>query len=949
MAVNQVWGLLLLVVVVVFFNGCFIEEKRHCVQAHIPGSKKLRNASFPSRPEVVKIGSILTFDSIIGKAAKIALEAAVEDVNSDPTVLNGTKLELTIHDSNSSGLVSIMEALHFMESESVALIGPESSSLTHTISYVVKELQIPLVSFTATDPTLSSLQFPFFVRSTHSDLFQMAAIADIIEYYEWRQVVAIYIDDDHGRNGISSLADQLASKRSKISHKAAINPDATRGDIQDVLLQVSSMESRVIVVHTSTKCGLNILDVAQDLSMMESGYVWITTDWLSTIIDISSSLPTRSIASMQGVITLQSYIKDSEIKSKFIMEWENLTKMGLSTYTLYAYDTIWLLARALDDFFHQGGNISFSKGPEMKDSQGRLLNLDSFSVFNGGKVLLENILQVKMNGTTGPIEFTSDKNLVFPTFEVLNVMDTGFKTVGYWSNSSRLSTSPETLNSNLSNLSSSSELLSGVIWPGETIKKPRGWVLPKNGKELKIGVPTRVSFQDLVEEVKGTDMYVGYSVDVFISAVNVLPYSFPYKIYTYGDGHNNPDYTDLVSLVNAGVYDAAVGDIAIITNRTLLADFTQPFIESGLVVVAPVRRLSSGTWDFFRPFTAELWCVIGIFFLVVGAVVWILEHRQNDEFRGTPRQQVVTTLWFSFSTLFFSHKQNLMSGLGRFVLIIWLFVVLIISSSYTASLTSILTIQKLSSPIEGIDSLKLSKDRIGYQQSSFVRNYLIEEIGISESRLVPLNLPEDYEKALNDGPDNGGVVAIVDERPYIELFLSTRCQFRIVGQDFTRTGWGFAFQRDSPLAMDMSNAILKLSETGELENIHKKWLRESACNSQGTEFSVDRLKLKRFKGLFIIIGLACFLALLAYLLLVIYKYTKHKQDPIESPGTTPGRLQTFISFIDEKEDLVNTRSKKRLRQESSLRSNRDIASLNGYRSTQKESSSITIECSQRED
>ena len=77
-----------------------------------------------------------------------------------------------------------------------------------------------------------------------------------------------------------------------------------------------------------------------------------------------------------------------------------------------------------------------------------------------------------------------------------------------------------------------------------------------------------------------------------------------------------------------------------------MADFTQPYIESGLVVVAPVRRVSSGTWAFFRPFTAELWCVIGICFLVVGAVVWILEHRRNDEFRGTPRQQVVTTLWY---------------------------------------------------------------------------------------------------------------------------------------------------------------------------------------------------------------------------------------------------------------------------------------------------------------
>ncbi|KAL4572625.1 hypothetical protein LXL04_019405 [Taraxacum kok-saghyz] len=111
MGVNQVWGLL---VVLLFLNGCLIK---------ISGSNQSRKASIPSRPNVVKIGSILTFNSIVGKVGKIALEAAVEDVNSDPAVLNGTKLELTIHDSNSSGFVSILEALQLMESESVALIG----------------------------------------------------------------------------------------------------------------------------------------------------------------------------------------------------------------------------------------------------------------------------------------------------------------------------------------------------------------------------------------------------------------------------------------------------------------------------------------------------------------------------------------------------------------------------------------------------------------------------------------------------------------------------------------------------------------------------------------------------------------------------------------------------------------------------------------------------------
>jgi ionotropic glutamate receptor len=44
---------------------------------------------------------------------------------------------------------------------------------------------------------------------------------------------------------------------------------------------------------------------------------------------------------------------------------------------------------------------------------------------------------------------------------------------------------------------------------------------------------------------------------------------------------------------------------------------------------------------------------------------------------------------------------------------------------------------------------------------------------------------------LKDGPNKGGVAAVVDERAYMELFLSSRCEFGIVGQEFTKMGWGF--------------------------------------------------------------------------------------------------------------------------------------------------------------
>lgn len=74
-------------------------------------------------------------------------------------------------------------------------------------------------------------------------------------------------------------------------------------------------------------------------------------------------------------------------------------------------------------------------------------------------------------------------------------------------------------------------------------------------------------------------------------------------------------------------------------------DFTQPYIDSGLVVVAPVQKLKSSAWAFLRPFTPLMWGVTAAFFLIVGAVVWILEHRMNDEFRGPPKRQFITILW----------------------------------------------------------------------------------------------------------------------------------------------------------------------------------------------------------------------------------------------------------------------------------------------------------------
>lgn len=94
------------------------------------------------------------------------------------------------------------------------------------------------------------------------------------------------------------------------------------------------------------------------------------------------------------------------------------------------------------------------------------------------------------------------------------------------------------------------------------------------------------------------------------------------------------------------VYDAVVGDVTITTKRMQKVDFTQPYTESGLVVVVPIKDThSSYAWAFLRPFNPAMWLTTLAFFVFTGVVVWLLEHKKNRDFRGQPKKQIVTVLW----------------------------------------------------------------------------------------------------------------------------------------------------------------------------------------------------------------------------------------------------------------------------------------------------------------
>ncbi|KAA8515177.1 hypothetical protein F0562_018356 [Nyssa sinensis] len=167
-------------------------------------------------------------------------------------------------------------------------------------------------------------------------------------------------------------------------------------------------------------------------------------------------------------------------------------------------------------------------------------------------------------------------------------------------------------------------------------------------------------------------------------------------------------------------FDAIVGDVTILADRWSHVEFTEPFIESGLSMVVPVTPEAPKAWMFLMPFTLEMWGATGAILMYTMFIVWFLEHRSNPEFSGKWKDQLGNALSFTFSSLFFAHREKLRSNYTRVVIVVWLFVVLVLIQSYTASLTSMLTISRLQPTVKDIEWLKKTNATVGCDGDSFV-------------------------------------------------------------------------------------------------------------------------------------------------------------------------------------------------------------------------------------
>ncbi|KAF0931128.1 hypothetical protein E2562_002487 [Oryza meyeriana var. granulata] len=810
----------------------------------------------------VRVGVILNLGSPVGVRRRVGIQMAVEDYYAaNPG--SATRVELHFRDSAGDVLAAASAAVDLIKNVQVqAMIGPPTSAATEFVAHIGNHSRVPVLSYSATSPSLSPAQTPFFVRTAANDSFQAVPVAAVLHAFRWRAAAVVYEDSPYGSGILPALADALQGIGAKVMDRTAVPIDATDDRLDALLYRLKAMPTRVFVVHMLYNVAGRFFRRAKTLGMMSDDYIWVATDGVSTFMERFSP---EEVDAMQGVVSLRPYVQETDAVKNFSARFKARLSRDYpavddvrepTVLRFWAYDTAWALAAAAE--------AAGVAGPAFQTPQTStpLTDLDRLGVSATGTALLKAVLNTTFDGLAGKFRLVDGQPP--PAYEIVNVVGKGTKTVWFWTPESNISQDLDGIRGNG---------LKQIVWPGKPShsRAPNGWAVAPNGRQLQIAVPVKHGFNQFVDVSGDSKRITGLHGE--------LPKA-----------------------------DAVVGNVTITSSRMEEVDFTMPFTESGWsMVVAVQKETNASMWIFLQPLTTSLWLASLVFFCFTGFVVWVIEHRINEEFRGTPWQQFGLIFYFAFSTLVFSHKEKLESNLSRFVVIVWVFVVLILTSSYTASLTSMLTVQKLQPTVTDVRELLRRGDYIGYQEGTFIVP-LLQKMGF-EGRMRSYSTVDQYADAMSKGSANGGVAAIFDEIPYLKLFLSRYCDgYTMVGPIYKTDGFGFVFPRGSPMVADVSRAILTLAEGEKMAQIEKKWFGDpGACQSQGSAVGSSNLSFRSFGGLFLITGVVSSAMLLIYLATFFYRERNElRAAEAVAGGSGPGssslqRLRAWARHYDQKD------------------------------------------------
>ena len=339
-----------------------------------------------------------------------------------------------------------------------------------------------------------------------------------------------------------------------------------------------------------------------------------------------------------------------------------------------------------------------------------------------------------------------------------------------------------------------------------------GALTPVKGEEQEVRVAV-VVVPPLVMEQNGS--LTGFSIELWNAIAKRLKVETSYQIMPDGNAleeamrSKSADLTPTVSITSA---------------RDAAFDFSYPTFEAGLQIMVretgPTVKTATPLKDMLRLLfsrtTVEWFAVALLLVLLPAHLVWLLERRRPDGIVSNRNYfpGIFEAGFWGLSTLTSQAEGMPRQWVARSLSIFWMFAGVVFVASYTAQLTTSLTVERILGSIEGPSDLP--GKQVGTLATSIAADYLREQ----KAQVQEL-APNEMFRALLDKK----VDAVVAPSPLLAYYAAHEGKGRVkmVGPVFNSVPVAIELQLDSPLRKKIDGALMALRENGTYQRIYDKW------------------------------------------------------------------------------------------------------------------------------
>jgi polar amino acid transport system substrate-binding protein len=321
---------------------------------------------------------------------------------------------------------------------------------------------------------------------------------------------------------------------------------------------------------------------------------------------------------------------------------------------------------------------------------------------------------------------------------------------------------------------------------------------PPGVRELVIGTKVAPPFAMKAED--GT--WRGISIDLWRRIANQTHMRYKFQETTLNG---------LTEGVADGSLDAGLAALTVTGPRRQVVDFTQPFYSTGLGIA--VARDAGITW---WPIVGSLFSLgflraVGVLLTIslgVGVGLWFVERRHNEYF-GADRRGLGSSVWWSAVTMTQSGsaagEKVPVTLPGRLLAILWMVASVIVIASFTAALTSQLTLKQLRGTVHGEADLR--DVRVAAIADTETAEYLGRE-------RIPYQVFADAEAGLS-ALQKGQIDALVYDRPLLLWLVNRRFSgsLRVLNTTFDPQVYAIALPQGSELRMSIDLALLDVTRS----------------------------------------------------------------------------------------------------------------------------------------